>query len=500
MKRYQFVLIFIVCFLSQACSTPAKEAEVHFQKGKKYFEEHNLSLASMEFSYVISLNKKHADTYYYLGLIDEANKNWQAMYTNMTQAILMKPELMPAHIKLANLEVLGNKFEEAKKEIDYILQVEPENIEGLVLKGTVFLKQKNKQEALDISDKVLELDSNNIRAILFKTNIYIDDKNYKAALELIDNAIKQNHNELALFLLKLQIYQLQDDKYGLEEVYITLIKRVPDNIDYRYALINLYAADKRYGDADALYNAILVKYPNNFFHKKSFIDYLRKRDGILAEKTLLEFIDKQPDMNELYLLLSRYYIEDKKFEKAKEILIRLIKTYNEHNGIVNKLTVLRTPKDILEAKNLLAELEFQSNNYQEADNYLSQVLEVDYGNYDALLLQVKILRIKNETDQVLSMLRGMVLSYPDKEEPFVLLAKTYLSLGNQSLADEAFRSAAIINPGNFEATLPVIEKMIARKDLKRAEEFLNKALQANPNSKEGNEALARVKSLEAAER
>jgi len=103
--------------------------------------------------------------------------------------------------------------------------------------------------------------------------------------------------------------------------------------------------------------------------------------------------------------------------------------------------------------------------------------------------------IDGQYDQAITDLRGILRDYSESDEAMVLMAQAYLKKESPELAEENFRKALDVNPGNFSAVMPVVSRMVQSKDLLRADEVLNKALAINPNHVGALQALAQVRLL-----
>ncbi len=126
---------------------------------------------------------------------------------------------------------------------------------------------------------------------------------------------------------------------------------------------------------------------------------------------------------------------------------------------------------------------------------VNEILAIDAKYYDALLLQSRLSLLEGRNDEAITELRGVLRDYPESDEAMVLLAQAYLNKESPELADENFRKALDLNPGNFSAVMPVVAHMVKSKDIARADQVLQKALQIKPDNAEALQALAQVRLL-----
>jgi len=482
----------------QACKNPSEVADEHFQKGKNFFNEKIYDKANAELTLATQLNPNLADAFYFLALIDEVNKRWQPMFDNLERVIYLNPNYLQARLKLASVESAANLIEKADKHIDIVLQAEPNNVEALTIKGLVLLKKKLDQEAMHYVENALELEPKNVHAITLKSSILVQQKDYKSALELVDKALGFKPNDISLYIAKLQVHQAVNDTQAVEEDYVNLIKRLPDNLELRYSLIKIYIRTNRFVDADAMYKLILSKNPKDFNVKKAYVEFIEKNDPQNTIATIREFIKQNPENVDMYMLLADFYINSQQLSEAKVVLNSVVTEHGytrENNSILSMSGIKKDSKQVLQAKATLASIAFQEHDEVEAVKLINEVLSIDSRNYLALLVQAKINIANNKIDEALSTLRILTNDYPDKDEQFVLLAKAYLLQSMPELANDAFRKAVEINPGNFEAVIPVANKMIEHNDLKRAELLINKSLQYKSDQPEALRILEKIHEL-----
>lgn len=483
MKKLNYIAVYGVMLTNiVSCSDPSEKVQNYLERGKQYYQANQLDKSKIEFKNAIQINNKLAEAFFYLALIEEKNKNWPVMYANLDQVIKNNPNHIDARLKLAKLKLLSEQIKEASEDVDVVLSQIPDNIDALIIKGAIFLKQGDKTSAQKLVDKVLALAPDNFDAISLQVAIFINNGDKISALNLVEKKLKNNPNEPGLYLLKLQIVDSLDDKNALEKTYQALVKQFPENLDYQFAFAKFYSEIARDHDADAILSKIIESHPENKIAKLIYIDFLSQKSPLLAISKARDYIEKKLGDEDIQLVLARLLIREKSLSEAQEVLNRLIKESNDN-------------KNILSAKTLSAIVALQSNDQATAQKWIDEILALDSRYYDAMLLQAKIKLSNNKVDEAISYLRSILRDYPDKDELYVMLAKSYIYKGDNALADENFRKALDINPANFDAVLPVVTKMVGSKDLNRAEEVLKKALQFQPHHQEALKALGQVRIL-----
>jgi len=463
------------------CADPVERSAEYMESGKTLYAQDKLAKAKLEFRNALQIDNKLAGAYYHLGLIDEQDKNWKGMYKNLSKTIGLDPENYDARLKLAKLYLLSGENEKALTEIDKVLSAEMNNIDAIALKGALLLKQGNYTGAMAEADKALALDAKHLDAISLKVVVYMGKGDFNTASSVIEVALVDQPNELTLHLLQLQVYVKSNNEHAIEKTYQDLITRFADKPEFSYALAKFYVSKQRDAEARSVLQSV-VDNSTELTPKLVLLDYLLETDKPAAEALLAQFIKDMPDEVELYLRQANIFIAEQKFDEAKKSLTWVV----EHH---------EKDKEGLQAKVVLAKLAAKDEDNAAALKLVNEVLAIDVRHYDALLLKARLNLIDAQYDQAITDLRGILRDYSESDEAMVLMAQAYLKKESPELAEENFRKALDVNPGNFSAVMPVVSRMVQSKDLLRADEVLNKALSINPNHAGALQALAQVRLL-----
>ncbi|WAK01129.1 tetratricopeptide repeat protein [Methylobacter sp. YRD-M1] len=480
MQLVRTLLLTGVALSFQACGDATEKAQHYLDSGKEFYGKGNYEKARVEFKNALQINNNLSDAYFHLALMDEKSQNWKGMFENLSQVVKLTPDHVEGHKKLGQLLLLSGQTDKAAAEAEAILKLNPDNADAHVLKGTVLLRQGNQKAALEEADKALALAPGNSDAVNLKAVVYMESKDFTQALAIVEDALKVNANDLALNLLKLQIDIKTNKPEAVVADYQSLIKSNPDNLDFQYALAKYYAESGKDADARSVLQKVIDEHPDDLKSKLVLIDYLHTKEPAEAVKVLQGYIVQQPDTAGYYLPLAKLLISQNKWAEAKESLNWLINNKPED-------------KEGLAAKVLLAKIALSDKDNDSAQKLIDEVLSVNAGDYDALLLRARIRLLNEQTDQAVSDLRGILRDYPKSDDAMVLLAHAYNKQNAHALADEHFRKALDINPGNFDAVMPVIAQMIKNKDIARADEVLQKALAVKPDHAGALQALAQVR-------
>jgi tetratricopeptide (TPR) repeat protein len=474
-------LIILVIFL-QGCGGSDEHVQKYLDSGKALYKEGLYAKAKIEFKNAAQIDNRRVEAYYYIAQIDEKNQNWQGMFSNLLRVIKLDPQHLDAHIRLSRLYLFVGDFDKAFEQVELVLSQAPDYVDALVQKGTILLRQGKLKEAMDFADKALEKQADSVDGTVLKSAVYMKNKDYEAAIQAVDNLLKIKPDEIPLHQLKLEIFSQSSVPSKVEQTYLDLIKRFPDNNEFAMGLARHYANLGQDDKAiDALRSAVKVE-PDNLKPKLALLDYLLEKRPEQFETQAKDYLASNIEEAGLYFRLANFYIKEKRLDEAKQALNWIV----EHK---------QDNKEGLTAKVLLATLAIQNNETDLGTALVKQVLAVDQRHFEAMLLKANIDLINGNYDDAISGLRDIVRDYPKSDEAMVLLARAYASKNSPELASENFRKALDLNPGNFNAVLPVVSGMVKSKDLGRAEEVLQAALELDPNHPGALQAMAQVRLL-----
>jgi len=474
--------LFLACFLLlQGCTDSTERSIEYLESAKAYFEQENYAKAKLELKNALQINDKLGEAFYYLGLVNEKNKNWSEMYGNLKQSIALNPQDKDARLKLAKLYLLSGNKDKARIQVDWLLENVPDNADVIALNGLIFLKQLDHATALIEAKKALLIDSGHIDSVSLLVATYLAQKNYKAAEVGVNKALEIKPDELALSLLKLKVHSKMNDKVLIEKGYLNIIQKFPSKLDFSYALAKFYVATQRDPEALSLLQKVVEQNPTEVKPKLVLVEYLLQKEPKQAEPTLKKFISENPSAD-LYFKLANLHISQKKNEEAKQSLNWVVANNDkEKSGVL--------------ARVVLAKFAIQEKDNEKALGFINGILAIDERHYDALLLRARISLIDGEYDEAITYLRGILRDYSKSDEAMVLLGQAFLKKETPELAQENFRNALEVNPANFSAVMPVVSRMIKSKDVGRADEILQKALALKPGHAGALQALAQVRIL-----
>lgn len=484
MKKFKYtVLAALMAGMISGCGSAEDSSARFIESGKELMEQGEFDKARLEFRNALQINPLEAEGYYQLALIDEKNQKWKGMYSNLVTVESLDPNHVPAIIKLGQLHVVSGQLDEAMKKAEKALSIEPDNNEAILLKATTLIKQENYGMAEAEINRVLEADPQNMEALTARVMLYKNSGQINKALTATEEALALYPDAMPLKMIKLSIFQELNDYSAMEKLYREMLPDYPDESWVAVSLAKLLNDSmNRYEDSRQILEDYVAKNPDDTETIMLLVSLINSRDPDLAMTRLDEFIEAQPDNQDL------------RFAK-----IEMLSRQGKPDLMIKELeTIIASEPDSeigLRARATIAGIKAQDGEYEEAERMVNEVLAIASEHEEALLLKSKLLLRDEQIDQAISSLRVLIRNNPQLDEALVLLAQAYALTGSSELAENSFRQALSVNPTNPQAALSVASVLMRGNDLDRTEQVLVRALEGNRNNTDLLQALAQIRIL-----
>src|SRR5262252_7255625 len=118
-----------------ACGGKQERLSTHLQKGKDYYAKGEWDKARIEVKNVLQIEPKTAEGWYYAGLLEERQGNWNRAYADYLRTTELDPSNLSASVKLGRIYLLFGDRAKATERADSVLARKPDDAEALVLRG-----------------------------------------------------------------------------------------------------------------------------------------------------------------------------------------------------------------------------------------------------------------------------------------------------------------------------------------------------------------------------
>ena len=173
--------------------------------------------------------------------------------------------------------------------------LEPENDEFAERLGQYYLSQNKIEEGTRVYERLADIHRDRSEFLDILTRIYQFKKDYPKMLETLNRLEEAEGESENLTLSKMQVYSSMGDEKGAYEELLRLVKRHPNDLNYKVMMGNWLLANSRKDEALKAYKAVLKEEPTNPQAQMSLMDYYRTTGNSAEADTLLYQILENPE-------------------------------------------------------------------------------------------------------------------------------------------------------------------------------------------------------------
>lgn len=215
------------------------------------------------------------------------SKDPQEALAGYGEAAKLRPNDPEPHLAAGLLLEKQNRFPEAEREYQQVVELDPKSVEGMAGLVNVYTKTQRLPEAEKMLRRYLELNPQNQAA----------------------------HVQLG------RVLAARSDPAGARAEYEAALKLAPNDLQAQRELADLYLAAGHYREAAQRYQALVQKHPSDpELHYALGNALLHARDFPAAQQALLETVKLKPDLGPAYGDLALAASENKQYELALRAL------------------------------------------------------------------------------------------------------------------------------------------------------------------------------------
>lgn len=436
-KFNKFVCLsaFIVLFSAlSGCGGADERKSAYMERGLVLAAEGNHEKAKLEFKNALQIDPKDADAHYQLGLTLEKLGEWRPAMSQFLAVLKIDEMHTEAHIHTGQIYLLAGNLDKGLEDAEAALANQPENPDALVLRGGIRAKSGDLSGGFSDGLAALKIDPAHVNATALVSSLHLAQKDVTKAMILLEEGLKKNPTNTNLMTLKAKVFMAQKDADSTGKVLEEIITADPDNMVHRYQLTSFYISQKHLDKAEkTLRDAVVYEkgQEEKYSNKATLIliEFLAKYRGFEdAEKELLTSIEQNPEDSDLQFGLSNLY-------KAKDInkSIEVLQTIVDQNPY-------GAPEG-LKAKSLIAVINMQQKNVDEAGKLAEEVLQENPKDVNSLTVRGSIALLKNDPDKAIADFRAILNGDPASTKHLRLLAHAHNANGEIELAREALEKA-----------------------------------------------------------
>ncbi|MCF8068438.1 MAG: tetratricopeptide repeat protein [Desulfobacterales bacterium] len=440
--------------------------------------------------------------YYSLSQMNEINGDLPRAVHYLLKAIDIDPYELYLQKELAILYLNQRDTSSALAVVEKMLELEPDNVETLVIYGKIKQTLKDDDAAKKAYEKALLLDPAQRDVYIFLGNIYLDAGEYEKAEQIYDKLVKQYDDAYVGHFFLGKIYVEQGHFLKAEKAFNRTLELRPDLEEPHLALIKLY---KDYSGVDPEVVVVTVKpsdtigrisigrygfYNDNVLNViKEYNPGLKSADNIqigqtlrfpgqLSEKGLL--LDKNDKIFEQYMALfemnpnnveagielSGYYQRVGKKDKAASILKDLGRRIDTETDIIRYIVQYYIEKERFDETLFILDGMRVGAPESSVINYLTGL------SYDG----------KNEKESALASFKKISRDSPFYQDAIIHIAYLYNELGQVENAVKYLNEELEIAPDNIDLMLYLGSFYEDTDEFEKAETILKKGIKLEPEN------------------
>lgn len=463
--RTVFMAILISFLTLYGCASDEEKKRSHLEKGKEYFEKKEFGSAKIEFKNAIQIDPKYTEAVAMLGETLLKLGDTIGAFRTYARLAELDPDNIDAHFKLASFYLLAKQFENAKKEVDLVLNKEPDHINGLLLNATLLVQAQNLYDAAAAYERIIELDKSETRAYTGLSQVLARQGKPDEAEDILKQALALDPKAVNTRLILFGFY-VNEKRFSDAEIQINeALAADPDNADLYLVLANFHSRQKNFKAAEAALLKAIETDPQNakpYLVTAGFYNAVGKDREALA--TYEKALEMQPENTRILNAIARYHLGKGKPEQAKKYVTQILQLQ---------------PKNF-QARLFRGQLLIAEKNYNEAINLFGQLIAEEpksaQAHYFKGLAHQQIGQSQMAQDEL-----GRVLELNNKYQTArLLLAQIYMQDREFELAAEQYKAILETSPDNYQTKLLLGNAYFFQRQLTEARQIYKELIEFNP--------------------
>jgi tetratricopeptide (TPR) repeat protein len=399
---------------------------LYMAEGRKNEAESVLKQAKSELSDSSEGYRLLGDFYFASGDMDKALAEYASLYRDHPRDLRVKKNYI-------QILILKNRLDEATKLNNEVLKTNPHEIDALVCRGQIQLRQNDDAGAVDSFQQALKNDSSNAVA----------------------------HYQLGI------AFDMQHNDARAESEWRQAVALRPDLMEAQRALAGMELSR---GDLDALTQTAQqiitgAPYAPDGYMMRALAEMNRQKYSE-AQQDLTKAMGIAPGSAAPYVQMGNLYQLQKQYAEAvkfyHEALDKEEASTDALQGIMNVYLVQKQPDEAIAAArvqiakspnssgfyDLLGSALFQKKDVSGADAALHKAIELDKNNSDALLKLGQVQAAEGSVSQALATYQQSIQDHPREVSFYILAGEMYESQSNWDQAKAMYQKALEIQPEN----------------------------------------------------
>ncbi len=458
----------------------------HLQRGQEYLASGNLEKAGVEFRNAAQIQPKSAAALYFIGRVAEARGNMSEAFGAYQAAVDADPAYDPARAGAGKMLVFAHGTKRALDLVAPGLAAHPNNADLLAVRAAAHQQLKEKDAARADAERAVQLDAANENAVAVLAALYTEDKEYDRAISMVGSALAKAPASVGLHEVMTNLYLMSGQPQAAQQQMRKIIELQPLALAPRSQLaMHLARAGDLDGAQQVLEEAVRTlakaKQPASAAAAKlllvNFVSRERSREQ--GEKTLREFIAREPDELDLRLGLGELLQRARALPEALQAYREVVKRDGTRS------------KGLL-ARERIAAIQIAQGHAPEARQLLAEVLQKNPRDDDALALRAELEMQQHDADGAIADLRAVLRNQPNSVVLQRSLAAAYIAKGQSGLAEDALRAGMKTAPKDPAVRIDLAQLLLRTERSAQAVTLLEESVDQVPETSTLREALLRA--------
>ncbi len=407
--RHIFVLVF--CMLVAGC-------------GKTAVKERGSAPA-------VDYNTSQKYKYFYAESITQLQKgNYDAAFDLLKHCIELNPYAAEAYYGLTPLYAEMGMDTLALENMEKAVSLRPDNVTYQERLAQTYLGTKQWDKAINTYERIMSYSPTRTDVLGILIQLYGQNKDYDNIIRCLDRVENIEGASEQTALSKMHIYSLKGEKDKELQVLEDLVKKHPNDMNYRVMKGNWLIQNGMHEEAFEEYQFALRQDPKHVAARLSLLDYYRTLDKDSLANALQEDILESPEIP----------------TNDKVMLVRKVVAENEQNGADSTQVldlfhrVLSKPQHSADMTAMYAAYLQMKNFPQDSINTVYyQALKIEPDNASVRLALIQSLWKEQNFDEIIRLSKEATQYNPDEMAFYYFLGVCYFQKGNNDASLDALR-------------------------------------------------------------
>ena len=342
----------------------------------------------------LSYNDQRRFDYFFLEAVNQQSAgNLSASYDLFRHALEINPNAPEVYYNLAGYYVTMRNDSLSRFNFEKAAELAPKNTTYLEKLGQFYINSKDYESAIKAYEKLYAIQHDNPDVITILLQLYGTQNNYDKMIAMLNRLETVQGSSDRISLTKMQVYQQQGKKKEQEDVLKSMVKKYPNDPNYKVMYCNWLMNNGRSKDAYKTLNQVLKDDPKNVGAQLAMLDYYSSQHK--ADKTM-ELTSQ--------LLVSKDIPSNTKAALLRQTIIDNEQHHGDSTAMLNLLDkTLSQPQengDIYLMKAAYMSLHHMPDSL--IDSVYVQALNVEPDNSRARILLLQDLWTKKEYDHIIA--------------------------------------------------------------------------------------------------